>query len=72
MVVKKQYALEDDCNGRIIDQKQPFRDVFRVQRKINMSMLFTRRSGRDDQVRILRCPRCDQAAGVPDGNRVKW
>ncbi|KAB5554852.1 hypothetical protein GE09DRAFT_142112 [Coniochaeta sp. 2T2.1] len=67
MVVQKVYVLEDDCNGRIIYQKKPFKDAFRVQKKVNTNMLFRRQS---TAVRTLPCPRGDLPARVPDRNMV--
>jgi hypothetical protein len=69
MVVKQEYALEDDCNGRIIDKEQPFEQAFRVKKKVNMNMLYTRRGA---AIRMLLCPRCELPANVPDGDRVQW
>ncbi|OIW29088.1 hypothetical protein CONLIGDRAFT_633272 [Coniochaeta ligniaria NRRL 30616] len=72
MVLQRQYVLEDDCNGKMIDTSVPFNDAIRVRKKVNMSMLFEADPPRSNTASPLKCPRCDLSATVKHGAVVKW
>jgi hypothetical protein len=72
MVLRREYVLEDDCNGKTIDISIPFNDAFRVRKKVNMSMLFETDLPWFTTASTLKCPRCDLLATVEDGAVVKW
>ncbi|KLU92259.1 hypothetical protein MAPG_11205 [Magnaporthiopsis poae ATCC 64411] len=54
-VLRRQYALEDDCSGRDLDRSRPPKAWLRPGMKVNMSMVF---AATDQELTRSWCPRC--------------
>lgn len=67
MVLRQEYALEENCTGEDIDRSRPWSASFRRGMKVNMSMVFT-----DISIVNGCCPRCKTAAEAPDDLSVQW
>lgn len=67
MVLRRQFALEENCTGRDIDANLPWSASFRRGMKINMSMVFT-----NVEIASGCCPRCRTAATAPENQSVCW
>lgn len=67
LVVKRQFALEESCSGKDLDQTLPLNACLRRGMKINMSMIFV-------NVQILKgfCPRCKIETDAPEETTVQW
>ncbi|EJT77274.1 hypothetical protein GGTG_07186 [Gaeumannomyces tritici R3-111a-1] len=56
-ILRRQYALEDDCSGRDLDRSRPPKAWLRRGMKVNMSMIFAT----GQHLTRDQCPRCQMA-----------
>lgn len=67
MIRRKEYALEESHSGRDIDTDTPLSQGLRRGMKINMSMVFLKKT-----LVAGRCPRCHAVTDALEGVSIQW